>query len=348
LYESFDFLLLLLYSNTFYRKYDPQIGRFTGVDIMAEEFVGINPYQFGLCNPILFNDPTGALTENPASFDNASSLLTYIMDNGIDGFDYEFNRWTFGGGGSTISHSWGNVFSIGQNKKGESVLKFSTFKMYNDGVKNSDGSRVLNSVELGTASITVQFLWNHALSWGETHRDASINFLGQTQHYDVMWRHNYNAFKERMSGGRALSKGGDRESYTESLVAMQAQYNRDLAAANGERIMLGVLAAPFVAYALAEIGVATLATSSTELVGLETYTVESLQAIARVNSTGLNAIFRQGITNISQAISAGSESGALQLYREGMWRYMATGSCRLPGFITQIQRVAQITKILGF
>ena len=47
------------YYNTFYRKYDPQLGRFTGVDIEAEQFAGINPYQFAGNNPVSFNDPMG-------------------------------------------------------------------------------------------------------------------------------------------------------------------------------------------------------------------------------------------------------------------------------------------------
>jgi|GEM_PF-796273 len=53
----------LSYYNTLYRKYDPQIGRFNGVDILAEQTAGINPYQFGFNNPLSFNDPTGALTQ---------------------------------------------------------------------------------------------------------------------------------------------------------------------------------------------------------------------------------------------------------------------------------------------
>jgi RHS repeat-associated protein len=49
----------LNYSNTFYRKYDAQIGRFTGVDMLAEQFADLTPYQFGGNNPVLFNDPNG-------------------------------------------------------------------------------------------------------------------------------------------------------------------------------------------------------------------------------------------------------------------------------------------------
>ena len=51
----------LNYDATFYRKYDAQVGRFTGVDMYAEKFSFINPYQFGGDNPVMSNDPTGAL-----------------------------------------------------------------------------------------------------------------------------------------------------------------------------------------------------------------------------------------------------------------------------------------------
>ncbi len=49
----------LNYSNTFYRKYDAQIGRFTGVDMKSEMTVSLNPYHFGGDNPVMFNDPLG-------------------------------------------------------------------------------------------------------------------------------------------------------------------------------------------------------------------------------------------------------------------------------------------------
>ncbi|WP_343745589.1 RHS repeat-associated core domain-containing protein [Chitinophaga sp.] len=45
--------------NTFYRQYDPQIGRFLGVDIAAEAASNFSPYSFAYNNPILYNDPMG-------------------------------------------------------------------------------------------------------------------------------------------------------------------------------------------------------------------------------------------------------------------------------------------------
>jgi RHS repeat-associated protein len=47
-----------LYS-TFFRQYDPQLGRFNGVDILSQQSSSLSPYQFGLNNPIHFNDPLG-------------------------------------------------------------------------------------------------------------------------------------------------------------------------------------------------------------------------------------------------------------------------------------------------
>lgn len=45
--------------NTFYRQYDPQTGRFMGVDSLSEHTIGMTPYHFAGNNPISFNDPLG-------------------------------------------------------------------------------------------------------------------------------------------------------------------------------------------------------------------------------------------------------------------------------------------------
>jgi len=47
------------YYNTQCRRYDPQIGRFTGIDGMSEAAWGTSPYHFASNNPINFSDPSG-------------------------------------------------------------------------------------------------------------------------------------------------------------------------------------------------------------------------------------------------------------------------------------------------
>jgi RHS repeat-associated protein len=176
----------LNYSNTFYRKYDAQIGRFTGVDMYAEKFAGINPYQFGFNNPVMFNDPMGDYV-NPASFTTARALLDYIAKNGIADFENAFTRWTFdigddlvGGGGGTgggrlLSVSYGNTFTE-VTRNGQSYVRFDWTGWKANGTKsvfgkNGEGeSAVLDEMRLGYSFLKVQKLWNNAMMWGDTHK----------------------------------------------------------------------------------------------------------------------------------------------------------------------------------
>jgi RHS repeat-associated protein len=48
------------------RWYIDEIGRFAGVDPIADQMPGWSPYSYGFDNPISFNDPTGMKPEGPA------------------------------------------------------------------------------------------------------------------------------------------------------------------------------------------------------------------------------------------------------------------------------------------
>ncbi|WP_177217513.1 RHS repeat domain-containing protein [Thermoflexibacter ruber] len=58
--------LNLHWHETAFRSYDPQLGRFHQIDPLADLFTGINPYQFGYNNPVMFNDPTGLASPTPS------------------------------------------------------------------------------------------------------------------------------------------------------------------------------------------------------------------------------------------------------------------------------------------
>ena len=47
------------YYSTFFREYDPVIGRFNGVDPMSESFESWTTYHYSYNNPVNFNDPLG-------------------------------------------------------------------------------------------------------------------------------------------------------------------------------------------------------------------------------------------------------------------------------------------------
>ncbi|HVZ97848.1 MAG TPA: RHS repeat-associated core domain-containing protein [Chitinophagaceae bacterium] len=57
---------------TAYRSYDPQLGRFAQADPLADGFSLVSTYQYGMDNPVLFNDPSGAYMARAAGLISAS------------------------------------------------------------------------------------------------------------------------------------------------------------------------------------------------------------------------------------------------------------------------------------
>ena len=51
------------------RYYDPSVGRFTGVDPLAEMMPGYSPYAYTFNNPMIHTDPTGMKPERKTVFD---------------------------------------------------------------------------------------------------------------------------------------------------------------------------------------------------------------------------------------------------------------------------------------
>jgi RHS repeat-associated protein len=139
----------LNYSNTFFRKYDAQIGKFTGIDMYAEKYAGINPYQFGANNPVMFNDPMGdrlkGLSEKGPDGNYHVGWWSEFMWRNVGFLDWGADVGAGGGGGdaggglSSLRNMQGisaqqiinNMlpgFSYGKNKKGEYGF-FSTTKV---------------------------------------------------------------------------------------------------------------------------------------------------------------------------------------------------------------------------
>jgi RHS repeat-associated protein len=88
---------LNLYETDF-RPYDPQIGRLTGVDALAEVFPSLTPYNFAFNDPINFNDPTGLCPECEKHFEGKTILDgTTHYANGAE-YIYEGGNWTRVGG----------------------------------------------------------------------------------------------------------------------------------------------------------------------------------------------------------------------------------------------------------
>ena len=232
------------------RNYDPQTGRFNCVDVLAEQYFALTPYQFAGNNPVSFNDPTGAMLaqneepkENPAKFKNVRHLMSYIEEFGIGSFGDDFNRWVFGAGGGTVEFASGNEFSINAN----GTVTFSwTAEILNgtsstwtqaSGSTEGSESQTLNTVVIGQTTMKIKDYWGYAMAWGEANSEASYSWYGGKQYYNVMWNHNYELFKSRKQRGVAVQSSGDRASYDRQLPGLMAQYQREQRALHTEHMM---------------------------------------------------------------------------------------------------------------
>mgnify|MGYP000689262523 CR=1 FL=1 len=75
-----------------YRQYDNALGRFYGVDVLAELMPSITPNHFGFNNPVFWSDPSGLISQKSiqSMWDNsAENASTTWYNDGADNFDKE-------------------------------------------------------------------------------------------------------------------------------------------------------------------------------------------------------------------------------------------------------------------
>jgi RHS repeat-associated protein len=81
--------------DTEFRRYNQQIGRFTGIDELSENNLNISPYAFAQNNPIVFSDPFGLDTTNGKTpKKDPSSGDVWINDKGIVSIYDPGQGWT--------------------------------------------------------------------------------------------------------------------------------------------------------------------------------------------------------------------------------------------------------------
>lgn len=126
---------------TYFRSYDPAIGRFTGVDPRAESSESLSPYHYAGNNPIMYNDPLGDDFHN---WDDVHAAYTKLKDSDQGGFatgsdDRDIHYYTnrqdaLTGMSSKLDRAYGYGGSDGRNsgggKSSEPKFIFSSSKYY--------------------------------------------------------------------------------------------------------------------------------------------------------------------------------------------------------------------------
>ena len=110
-----DYGVNLYYTET--RNYDPQLGRFGGVDALSEQTAGLSVYHYGANNPLLFNDPTGAkyLPPEILAQESIPNALELSNDNWHDARE-DFYMPNFGAGGCGTYSDGGNMYTLSRTE----------------------------------------------------------------------------------------------------------------------------------------------------------------------------------------------------------------------------------------
>ncbi|MCP4488104.1 MAG: hypothetical protein GY820_12410, partial [Gammaproteobacteria bacterium] len=183
---------------TFYRNYDPVLGRFNSVDIKSELYASQTPYQFAGNNPIFYNDPLG---------DQYSSDREEWLSQDMN-YGYYSGRGS--NNSSRFGDSWGNdVRSVEGNLN---VMGRSGFRDYygiSDGFGGTDvakASDLARSVGLAEKNATVTLYSIGVNGMG----DGNGNIISGTESYHLYADHFY-------STGKPYSRTNTGSDFTDGL-----------------------------------------------------------------------------------------------------------------------------------
>jgi RHS repeat-associated protein len=102
-----------------YRQYDNALGRFNGMDALAELMPSITPYHFGFNNPVYWGDPTGLKPQTAETikmvWDNtAEGKNSYWVNDGFGNFD--------NADGSGFVNNSGEYFQYSESLPGVTII----------------------------------------------------------------------------------------------------------------------------------------------------------------------------------------------------------------------------------
>ncbi|WP_276374120.1 DUF6443 domain-containing protein [Chryseolinea sp. H1M3-3] len=142
--------------DTFFRNYDPLLGRFHQIDPLANAMSSITPYNYAANDPVFYNDPNGDYVEpTMAPVRHAPDGVGALIAGGADGFQNLVNSMY---GGSPIPSNNGGGYSPGSFINGALNSKFG-------GIWTRAGASLFNNQEeafvFGSAYNTYHNSWLH-------------------------------------------------------------------------------------------------------------------------------------------------------------------------------------------
>jgi len=144
----------------YFRNYDPAIARMSGVDVMAESYASLTPYQYANNDPVYWNDPTGAWS---SAYEKASA--------GGCGCWRDMGPQDGGGGGIDY-----NLATYGSLSAGGSAFGGSQYELNKDALAVQNGQ--MNYQQYGNKYGTRYELYERWKDWKTNGVDDGTDFLG--------------------------------------------------------------------------------------------------------------------------------------------------------------------------
>lgn len=167
--------------DTPFRQYDATIGRFQGVDLLADLYSNQSPYQFANNDPIYWSDPTGLGGEcktclftdigydvkdsgqrgSSSVYGSASTCSGYHWSNEVDSFNAEHDLLTAGRllKWSTHGGSWNSNGGVTYQSGSAEYMLDGRWENYY-GVEGTEGTIVIDGVKVKIlASVILRSIW---------------------------------------------------------------------------------------------------------------------------------------------------------------------------------------------
>ena len=173
-----------------FRRLDPQLGRFSQIDPLADGFQFVSPYQYAGDNPIIANDPTGLRYITPSKIGTYNTYLQQYYNSLADPLGHLATEEALAAGGNYGSTAGGGGGGPDENYEGN-TSGTSIFSVDDPGDKGSPAAaylallNVLGQTPSNTDTYLIQLIFSQTWAGkvanvGATLTPGGMNVTGTT------------------------------------------------------------------------------------------------------------------------------------------------------------------------
>jgi RHS repeat-associated protein len=210
---------------TYFRNYDASIGRFIQLDPRAVELSSITPYNYGLNNPALLNDPNGDFAQRVSVVDEIQFKTYHSCPSceGLDDSGYTYGGMKYGGYAAGYFETGGayvdaEVYRQGRMTFEEFVSKHSAADIIVNGRPTAGSEGFFYQVTASDAPGYVHIGFNEGYAWSDvignikglgTVQQTATLFTDPTRAYTYMYNNSFpKGERIRENFGYILEGGG--------------------------------------------------------------------------------------------------------------------------------------------